>query len=322
MTTNKIQSWMWRMVCMAMLVVLAMPADAQRRRGGFGDGDHFHFGYISGHVGYSLLDTRASGVIPVGNVGGGIGLGYEYRLSGLWANIGVQFSMNRSKLQFDPYTISHEGKIRDANLMREGTLLYDVKQVDEIQWNFIDVPILFGYYTHGFHVGAGLKVSYALNPKSYTTGTYNLRFHYENAQAGTMFTYENNPLLGLKEYEFKTEQANRLNVGVSLIGEIGYDLLSSLPTNSRICHVLKMSFYFEYGLNNYNKGDDKARFELPAPDENGEAKATGVVFNSYLNTAAGSLRTVPFIAGLKLTYMIGGSRTARAGFHHGCMCYN
>lgn len=306
------------MVCMAMLTVLVMPADAQRRRGGFADGDHYHFGYISGHVGYSLLDTRASGVIPVGNVGGGIGLGYEYRLSGLWANIGVQFSMHRSKLQLDPYTIEHEGKLRDGALLREGILLYDVNQTDEIQWNFVDVPILFGYYTHGFHVGAGLKVSYALNPKTHTIGTYNLRFRPNNTDA----IIENLPDRGLMEYAFEVEQANRLNVGVSLIGEIGYDLLSSLPSHSRICHVLKMSFYFEYGLNNYNKGDEKARFELPTPDEHGEAKATGVIFNPYLNTAAGSLRTVPFIAGLKLTYMIGGSRTARAGFHHGCMCYN
>ena len=304
-----------------LLGVILSDAQAQayrRRGGGLAAGDHYHFGYVSGHVGYSLLDTRAKGVVPVGKVGGGFGLGYEYRNSGLWANLGVQFSMHRSKLQFDPYTISHEGKLRDGNLMREGILLYDVKQVDEIQWNFIDVPILFGYYTHGFHVGAGIKVSYALNPKSATTGTYNLRFHEEITDA----ILENLPDRGLKEYPFGSSQANRLNVGASLIGEIGYDLLSSMPSSSRLCHVMKLSFYFEYGLNNYNKGDEKARFELPSPNDKGEAPATGVVFNAYLNTADGSARTVPFIAGVKLTYMIGGSRTARSGFHHGCMCYN
>ena len=319
MTTQKIQTWMWRMVCVVALVTLSMPMDAQRRRGGgLADGDHFHFAYVSGHVGYSILDTRATGVVPVGNVGYGFGLGYEYRNSGLWANLGLQLSMHRSTLQLDPYTIEHAGKMRDGSLMREGTMFYDVNQTEEIQWNFLDVPILFGYYTHGFHVGAGLKISYALNPKTNTHGTYNLRFRPNNTDA----ILENLPDRGLKIYEYQTEQANRLNIGASLIGEIGYDLLSSLPSNSRVCHVLKMSFYFEYGLNNYNKGDVKERFELPAPDENGAAKATGVVFNPYLNTAAGSVRTVPFIAGVKLTYMIGGSRTARSGFHHGCMCYN
>ena len=44
MTTQKIQTWMWRMVCVVALVTLSMPMDAQRRRGGgLADGDHFHF---------------------------------------------------------------------------------------------------------------------------------------------------------------------------------------------------------------------------------------------------------------------------------------
>ncbi len=318
---QRIHNWVVRVVCFGILMSFVLPSEAQswrRRRGGLSEGDHYHFGYISGHVGYSLLDTRASGVIPVGNVGGGVGVGYEYRNSGLWTNIGVQFSMHRSQLQLDPYTIEHEGKIRDGALMREGTLYYDVTQVEEIKWDFIDVPILVGYYTHGFHIGAGLKISYALNPKTSSHGTYELRFKPSNTDA----ILSNLPDRGLTSYSFESAQANRLNVGASLIGEIGYDLLSSLPTHSRMCHVLKMSFYFEYGLNNYNKGDEKARFQLPAPNNNGEAPATGVVFNPYLNTTSGSGRTVPFIAGVKLTYMIGGSRTARAGFHHGCMCYN
>lgn len=307
------------LVSVLLLGVLLSTTNAQyRRRGGLAEGDHYHFGYVSGHIGYSILDTRVKGVVPVGNVGGGFGVGYEYRNSGLWANIGLQFSMHRSKLQLDPYTIDHEGKLRDGNQLREGILYYDVNQTDEIQWNFLDVPILFGYYTHGFHVGAGIKISYALNPKTFTKGTYDLRFKPNNTDA----ILANLPDRGLKVYDFESSQTNRLNVGASMLFEIGYDLLSSLPTHSRLCHVMKLSFYLEYGLNNYNKGDDKARFELPAPNEQGEARATEVVFNPFLNTTAGSARTVPFIAGLKITYMIGGSRTSRAGFHHGCMCYN
>jgi len=99
-------------------------------------------------------------------------------------------------------------------------------------------------------------------------------------------------------------------------------LLSSMPTNSRLCHVLKLSFYFEYGLNNYNKGGDKLRYEMPQYNKQHEASATDLVFNPFLNTEASPARTVPFFAGAKITYMIGGSRTARSGFHHGCMCYN
>ena len=200
----------------------------------------------------------------------------------------------------------------------EGTMHYNVDQTDVIEWNFFDVPILFGYYTHGFHFGAGVKISYALSANSRTKGTYELTFTPDLYDA----TYSNIPDRGLTTYTFENVQANKLNVGASLIGEIGYDLLSSMPSNSSLCHVLKLSFYIEYGLNNFNKGGDNDRFELPKPNDKGEAQAKDITFNAYLNTAESPNRVVPFFAGAKLTYMIGGSRTARRGFHHGCMCYN
>ena len=307
-------------VLVALLMAGSISAWGQyRRRGGLADGDHYHFGYVSGHVGYSILDTHATGVMPMGKVGGGVGLGYEYRNSGLWANVGLQLSFHRSELRLDPYTVDHAGKMRlTGTTVLPGILHYMVEQTDKIEWTFFDVPILFGYYTHGFYVGAGLKLSYAISAKTRTKGNYELSFSPELYDA----TYKNMPERGLTTYEFESKQTNRMNIGCGLIGEIGYDLLSSLPTNSRLCHVLKVGFYFEYGLNNLNKGGDKERFELPQPDENGEARAKEVVFNPYLNTKDSPKRVVPFFAGVKLTYMIGGSRTARAGFHHGCMCYN
>ena len=320
----KVSNNAWKMVAFVMMAMLlvSQPSWGQyrgRRRGGLAEGDHYHFGYVSGHVGYSILDTHAKGVMPAGNVGGGVGLGYEYRNSGLWANVGLQLSFHRSTLKLDPYTTDYPGILKNGNTDINGTLHYNINQKDIIEWNFVDVPILFGYYTHGFHVGAGIKLSYALNGKSKTAGTYELTF------SPTLFQTEpwaNMPDRGLTEYKFETIQNNRINVGASLIGEIGYDLLSSLPTHSRLCHILKLSFYFEYGLNNYNKGGDKERFELPPFDDDGHARAKEVVLNSFLNTEASPARTVPFFAGAKLTYLIGGSRTARAGFHKGCMCYN
>jgi hypothetical protein len=58
------------------------------------------------------------------------------------------------------------------------------------------------------------------------------------------------------------------------------------------------------------------------PNTGGPVDATTAIINPYVNTFASPNRTVPFFTGVKLTYMIGGSRTARAGMHHGCMCYN
>ena len=327
----KLSNNAWKKVVFALMAVLlvSQPSWGQyrgRRRGGLADGDHYHFGYISGHVGYSILDSHSKGVMPAGNAAGGFGVGYEYRNSGLWANVGLQMSFHRSRLKLDPYTTDHPGKLLvgtdDLGKPKylDGTLHYTITQKDVIEWNFLDVPILFGYYTHGFHVGAGIKLSYALKGTSKSTGNYSLTFSPDLFQTEP---WENMPDRGLTDYAFETKQDNRINVGASLIGEIGYDLLSSVPTNSRLCHVMKLSFYFEYGLNNFNKGGDKQRFELPAFDDDGHARAKDVVLNSFLNTEASPARTVPFFAGAKITYLIGGSKTARSGgFHRGCMCYN
>ena len=327
------RTWQPRMMVLLLVMMTGiLPSWGQyRRKGGLADGDHYHFGYVSGHVGYSMLSMHGVGVMPTGNVGGGVGFGYEYRNSGLWANIGLQLSFHRSQLNRDPYsTYTHNSDpnydpFEDPNnepyigLDMQGKsalFIYDVNQTDEIEWNFIDVPILFGYYTHGFHFGAGLKLSYALSARSRTRGSYELKAMNEDYYP---VIFQDKPEVGYTTYPIQSNiQDNRLNIGVGLIGEIGYDLLSSAPFNSRICHVLKLSFYFEYGLNNLAKGNESTMRSL----EVNRQDVRQATINPYLNTIDSPGRTVPFFAGAKITYLIGGSRTARSGFHHGCMCYN
>jgi len=312
-----IKAWALRMVCCAVSVMLVMPLSAQsfkKHQNPFEGADDYHFAYISGSVGYSMLNTTIQNAMPEGGIGGAVGLGYEFRNSGLWANIGVQMSFHRSKLLVDPYTRTLPGEDTQG---KQVTLIYHVDQKDAIEWNYVDVPLLAGYYIRGFHVGLGVKVSYALKQDTRSQGTFTLSGQYENTDA--IITQGH----GYGEYAFDNTVKNQLNVGASLIGEIGYDLLSSMPTRSRVCNVLKLSFYFEYGLNTQLRGWDGA------PQSNIEPKAptlptpaTNVTINPYLNTFDPPKRAVPFFTGVKLTYMIGGSRTARAGFHHGCMCYN
>ena len=307
------------MLLALVMLVSTLPMYSQyRRKGGLTEGDHYHFGYLSAHVGYSVLDTRTPGLMPVGAAGGGFGIGYEYRNSGFWANVGLQLSMHRSKLQMDSYTTkSEDNQMPYHGYDTQGkatTFHYEVTQTDVVEWNFFDVPILFGYYTHGFHVGAGLKLSYALSARTRSYGTYN--FSATNDDYGVEF--KNMPDRGYKDYDFDARYNNQLKIGAGLIGEIGYDLLSPMPTHSRTCHVLKLSFYFEYGLNSLPKANETT---LPRVVPNA-SNAREAQINPYLNTVNSQSRTVPFLAGVKITYMVGGSRTARSGFHHGCMCYN
>lgn len=317
MQTNNISRLMLRVACGLMVFMVTIPLSAQSYKthhSVFEDGDDFHFAYLSGSVGYSMLQTNIPNSMPEGAVGGAVGLGYEFRNSGLWANVGLQLSFHRSSLNIDPYTVSMPGEDTQG---KQVTLLYNVTQKDQMQWNYLDVPVMAGYYVRGFHVGAGIKVSYAMNPITHTSGVYNLAGKYEAYDA--IITEGH----GYGNYEFNNTVKNQLKVGASIIGEIGYDLLSSVPTRSRICNVLKLSFYFEYGLNTQLRewGGEPQKNVAPAAQTLPTA-ATNVTINPYLNTFDPPKRAVPFFTGVKLTYMIGGSRTARVGLHHGCMCYN
>lgn len=289
----------------------------QRRRGSSQRADDYHFGYISGSVGYSMLQTQITGAMPKGSLGGSVGIGYEFRNSGFWANVGAQMSFHRSTLTIDEYSRNYPGRDTQG---KEVTLIYRINQTDELQWNYVDVPILVGYYIRGFHVGSGVKISYALNPQTRSFGIYNVSGKYENYPD----PFVNMPDRGYKDYEYNNLNVNQLNVGASIIGEIGYDLLSSVPTSSRFCNVLKLAFYIEYGLNNQLRSWDVPQ-EPIQPRNTGSAYVPidQVSINPHVNTFAKPARTVPFFTGVKLTYMIGGSRTARVGgIHHGCMCYN
>ena len=305
------------LVCFAVLCFsIAIHAQSfQRRYNPFEKGDDFHFGWIGGSVGYSMLHTSVPTVHSNGDLGGSIGAGYEFRNSGLWVNLGIQMSFHRSRLAIDEYTFELPGQDTQG---KNVTLGYRVNETDEIQWNYVDVPILVGYYYNGLYLGAGFKLSYAINPTTKTKGSYDLIGKYDEYPE----PISDQPQHGYTLYNFADKRANKMNVGVSLIGEIGYDLLSSLPNNSRTCHVLKLGFYLEYGLNNQLGKWDTPQAHIEAVGGGSAIPAMNVRVNPYLNTFSNPGRTVPFFAGVKLTYMIGGSRTARAGFHHGCMCYN
>ncbi|MBR5676627.1 MAG: hypothetical protein IKX20_00595 [Paludibacteraceae bacterium] len=302
--------------CLAILLILPMNAQNSRRHHSvFEDGDDYHFGYISGSVGYSMLQTSMPNAMPVGGVGGSIGAGYEFRNSGLWANVGVQMSFHRSTLYVDPYMREFPGLDTQGKSV---TLQYHVVQQDQMEWNYFDVPILIGYYVRGFHVGGGLKVSYAINPVTHTKAEYNLMGLYEMYPE----PFHDMPDRGYTTYEYDNRVANQLNVGASLIGEIGYDLLSSMPTRSKICNILKLAFYFEYGLNTQVRKWENPQAAIIPNSAVNPTPATDVTISPYVNTFATPARTVPFFTGVKLTFMVGSSRTARVSMHHGCMCYN
>lgn len=307
--TFHFRTHIYRLAAILLSAVCTLSAEARGRSGW--SGDNYHFAYLSGAAGYTMLDMHSPNAIPSGDWGGTVGLGYEFRNSGFWTSVGAQFSLHRSSLALAAYREDAEGFATNGDPV---TFHYDVTQSDAHRWNAIDVPVLFGYYKYGFYLGAGAKVGYYLRPETHSVGTYELSaLHHQ-----TNLTFANMPNHGYTTYDYDAVTTARLTPQVALIGEIGYDLLSSVPTRSAICHVLKLGFYFEYGLNTVCAA---SRTESTiVPDAQNATQATVLPYTHI--AAARHERIAPYLTGIRLTYALGGSRSAHRGMlHHGCMCY-
>lgn len=292
-------------------LALSVHARSHQRYGGLNTADNYHFFYVSGCAGYTMLSTTMLNSSCEGQWKGNFGLGYEFRNNGLWSSVGLQLGMHGSTLRVDDYLVHMSGAATNRD---EVTLQYAVQQVDEHQWKSLDIPVMVGYYKYGFYVGGGLKLGYYLSPKVRSHGQFEL--------SGTHNRYgiefKNMPNHGYTMYDYDQTHVTKLRPQLALIGEIGYDLLSSVPTRSAICNVLKLGFYFEYGLNSMVAPSSSSAMIAPVGQD-----ATNVNVFPCLNTGIRKEdRVVPFLTGIKLTYVIGGSRTAHRGvLHHGCMCY-
>lgn len=262
-------------------------------------------------AGYDGMITKIPLIKPHGNVGGSIGFGYEYRNSGLWLNGGLQMSLHHSSMDVGEETFHYAGYDTQG---RRTTFHYRVTQRDQIEWKSFDIPLMAGYYIYGAHAGLGVKLSYAIRPQTHTVGTYNLSATNEAYD----IPFADQPEYGYTDYASEGTDPNRLNIGVSVIGEIGYDVLSQMMQSKEMCHILKISFYFEFGLNNIlRSGTATNRLELLDADN-----ATRAQIHAYANSLKNPGWTAPFFTGLKISYLIGGSLGERSkGIQKGCGCY-
>lgn len=302
------------------IFLLTIPA-SMHARSRHGDADNYHFGYLSAAAGYSSLSQNISSAATTGNLGYLVGLGYEFRHTSFWLSVGAQYMQHQSKTAIDDFTYIPPFKGVDDQGKNVDYYKYTIHQTDQQLWRTIDVPILLGYYYNGFYVGAGAKVGFSMGSTIQVNGGYDLSAQY------TRYMQEFHEVHYYTNYDLPTTTHNvDLRPQFSLLGEIGYDLLSPMMTNKAICHVLKIGFYFEYGLRTVRpEGSmDVINIDGMSVEEAAKAKVdiTKATLNPYyLSTATEGKRIVPYFVGAKLTYMIGGNRYATGTWHKGCMCY-
>lgn len=270
-------------------------------------GDNYHFGFLYGLAGYNCLQTSLTNVTPSGSIGGSAGIGYEFRYKGFWISLGAGGHLHRSTLSLNEYSETHPGLDTQG---KEVIFHYDIlSQKDNNQWLMVEVPLMLGYYIKGFYVGVGPKLGFVMQPNIVSQGEYKFSGFYPMYNSFLEHDY-------YKTYSFEETNTIPTNPLVSVCAELGYDILSSVGTTSAVCHVLKIGGYFEYGINSVVRPSSTAMYLTIDPMEAQTAHPS-----SYLGGLTDSKRVVPFLVGLKLTYMIGGSRHSTGTYHRGCMCY-
>lgn len=318
-----------RGLILLLAVLAATTVSAQfRYRGytrGMMGGENFHFAYLSFGVGYSSLVENLPEMDPTGGFGWNVGAGYEYRNNAFWLSIGLGVSQHHSTadINWEEDIVFKQFKAIDRYGNGFTPVFHDVKQADTHEITFVDIPLLLGYYTKGFHVGVGPKVGFGAQSKLHTSGSFELRGRYEKF-AEDIYGI---PDRGFTNYDYEGESKLQMIPEISLCGEIGYDVLSRMWTKNPMCHILKVSFYFEYGLNSLIQPLNKNEHlvidgKVPVPGR--EYNLTKAGFQPYLGSCTtGNPMVFPFYTGARITYMIGGSQHGgRKMMHQGCSCYD
>lgn len=275
------------------------------------DEDNYHFGYVTAGLGYTSLSYHSGDISAKGGVGCLAGFGYEFRRHNAWVSAGLQFQRLGSELNINDYTYTPPvGGLDDlGRVVKE--YRYSIHQHDRQNWMTLDIPVMAGYYNNGFYIGAGFKVAFPVYTAGKVSGSYDIDALYDRyvGIVSDMHYYKTYP------YEGNMERYP-LRPMVSVVGEVGFDFLSLMTTNDRLCHLLKVGIYFEYGLNTVKTSP------ISEPVTINPKNITDATINPYYATEKGALsHTVPYMVGAKITYMIGGSRSATATWHKGCQCY-
>lgn len=252
-----------------------------------------HIGIVGG-VGYSANFDNYQEISTIGNVGGTIGLEYEFRLlNGFWLSIGPEIQFLSGSSHFK--TTGTDIKVIDTYGV-EANYHYNFDNGTDIQRNvYVNLPITLGYYVNGWYFGAGVKVGYGIyssestHLRYTTTGTYREYIDDFKQMSGHFYS----------SYETSCTLKMPLKFKVSVIGEVGYDVLSWYKDQYHsIQSGLKISLFAEYGLNNLNiGGKDVPLYTID------QINPSVIHLQPFYASRDGASHIIhPFYAGVKVTW--------------------
>lgn len=304
-----------KLLTLLFLIVIHSSTFAYTRHSNFSPkSDYYHFLYVSAAGGYSSLHEINKGNFSTyGDFGGLLGLGYEMRVNNFWISAGADVELLQYKsVMNSPYKLQHDALDTQGKAI---VMNYEISnQIDQSRFVYANMPIMVGGYYNMFYAGAGVKVGFPIKTTTSTrvnystSGTYS-QYIEDFEEMGNHFYWN---------YDTLTNTNINPNMNVAIIGEIGVDVLANIQSHSAYCHILKVGFYFEYGVLPMMNQTLQSMERVNFPSNN----ATILTANPHYLWKDASYTTHPYFVGLKLTYMFGGNKRQNSGVHHhGCMCY-
>jgi len=255
---------------------------------------NIHYFSVSGSLGYSTLLEDFDELRTAGGMGAAAAFGYEVRTHGFWLNTGIEMQMLNATSSygiegFDRAAYDTQGK--------QMTYHYTINSADDRQrLVYAGVPLMAGYYKLGFYAGVGAKVAWPLMAKeqsavSYTTTATYSQYVEDFGDMGNHY---------LTDYRTSTTEDLEKRLKISVIGEIGYDVMAWARQSIRTeHHGLKIGAYVEYGVSNLlGTGEDRPLYTID------QSNASQVSFTPYYNArSANGHRVVPLYAGVRVSWI-------------------
>lgn len=273
---------------------------------GKNDNEHYFATSLSG--GYSLFVNGSKDVVLKGFVGSAATVGYEFRKPSkhVWFSMAAECQMLTSSIGlsypiFDRWINDSEGRLAMYH--------YDMIESKDRQntWS-VSVPIMIGYFTKGFYVGAGPKLGYffdghAKNDLDYKThATYDRYIDEYEDMPNHYYTY-NSVNSGREKMKFSS-------ISFALCVEAGYEVMHKEDSRKiywknkyrrfDFIYRLKLGLYAEYGFLDIN--GNAASGTVNTYDATNPFR---LIVKPFYTTESPSDRALrPFYAGVKLTFMV------------------
>ncbi len=254
-----------------------------------------HYFTLSVTGGYSSFLHAIPKSSPCGFVGGGFGLGYEYRKKSFYMSIGLDAMSLNSVTKVNNYESSVEAFDTENELV---TYNYRFNEWKDNQYSaYVNMPLIFGYNSKTLYVGAGIKFGMPIWGSTKTYAQYSTAGVYEQY----IGEFENIPNHFYSDYE-STAAPEDLVLGPNFaaIFEIGGNVWTRKPKkrgDGQI--VIKLGAYVEYGCMNILK-KTPYRDDFVIDPANVSQITMTPLFNS---TASLNQSLTPLYVGIKATFL-------------------